>query len=166
MESPWLHLRSARAADLAEESRGQASEFRFRARTGAGPQIRFVRDKCLGSFVSLVASLADANQFKKGSRHRESRSTSQHRDALGAGKRVPSDAKLTDLLYLCQQSAAVGSDFTAPFTQIRERFLEIERELGVSAKIGEHLDKLASDIKKRCHARPRGVARRNTSMAS
>ncbi|MFT3925350.1 MAG: aspartate kinase [Myxococcales bacterium] len=93
-------------------------------------------------------SLADANQFKKVRAIVESDARRSIVVPSAPGKRVPSDAKLTDLLYLCQQSAAVGSDFAAPFAQIRERFLEIERELGVSARIGEHLDKLAADIKK------------------
>jgi len=93
-------------------------------------------------------SLADAKQFKKVRAIVESDGRRSIVVPSAPGKRVPSDAKLTDLLYLCQQSAAVGSDFSAPFSQIRERFLEIERDLGVDAKIGAHLDKLAEDIKK------------------
>ncbi len=94
------------------------------------------------------SSLADANQFKKVRAIVQSDPRRSIVVPSAPGKRVSSDAKLTDLLYLCQQTAAVGADFVAPFSQIRERFLEIERELGVSAKIGEHLDKLALDIKK------------------
>jgi aspartate kinase len=92
-------------------------------------------------------SLADAKQFKKVRAIVESDARRSIVVPSAPGKRVSSDVKLTDLLYLCQQSAAVGADFTAPFAQIRERFLEIERDLGVSAKIGQHLDKLAADIK-------------------
>jgi aspartate kinase len=62
------------------------------------------------------------------------------------GKRSSGDAKLTDLLYLCQQSASVGSDFTPVFERIRERFLEIERDLGVNALMQAHLEKLRADI--------------------
>ncbi len=93
-------------------------------------------------------SLADAQQFKKVRAIVESDARRSIVVPSAPGKRVPSDAKLTDLLYLCQQSAAVGADFSAPFAQIRERFLEIERNLGVDARLGEHLDKLSEAIKK------------------
>jgi aspartate kinase len=93
-------------------------------------------------------SLADAKQFKKVRAIVESNPQRTIVVPSAPGKRVSTDAKLTDLLYLCQQSATVGADFTGAFDQIRERFLEIERDLGVSARIGEHLDKLLADIKK------------------
>lgn len=63
------------------------------------------------------------------------------------GKRTPDDAKLTDLLYLCQESARVGADFSAPFTRIRQRFLDIEAELGLPKTMAEHLDQLEAKIK-------------------
>jgi aspartate kinase len=93
-------------------------------------------------------SLADANQFKKVRAIVESDPRRTIVVPSAPGKRTSSDAKLTDLLYLCQHSASVGADFSAPFSQIRERFLEIERDLGIDARIGEHLDKLAADIEK------------------
>lgn len=93
------------------------------------------------------SSLADAKQFKKVRAIVMSDARRSIVVPSAPGKRTSSDAKLTDLLYLCQQSAAVSADFKGPFTQIRERFLEIERELEVSADIGGHLDKLEADIK-------------------
>lgn len=93
------------------------------------------------------SSLADAKQFKKVRAIVESDARRSIVVPSAPGKRSSSDAKLTDLLYLCQQSAAVKADFVSSFDLIRERFLEIERELGVSARIGEHLDKLEADIK-------------------
>lgn len=91
-------------------------------------------------------SLADANQFRKVRAIVESDPKRTIVVPSAPGKRTSSDAKLTDLLYLCQHSASVGADFSAPFSQIRERFLEIERDLGIDARLGEHLDKLARDI--------------------
>lgn len=62
------------------------------------------------------------------------------------GKRAPDDAKLTDLLYLCQQSAAVGSDFAPIFNKISERFREIESQLGVQAGMARELEKIRAEI--------------------
>jgi aspartate kinase len=56
------------------------------------------------------------------------------------GKRTKSEAKITDLLYLCQDMAEMRTDFSAPFGLVRDRFLEIEKELGVDASIGSALE--------------------------
>jgi aspartate kinase len=91
-------------------------------------------------------SLADANQFKKVRAIVESDKRRTIVVPSAPGKRVPSDAKLTDLLYLCQQSASIGSDFAPVFARVSERFLEIERELGVNANMQRHLDQLRDAI--------------------
>ncbi|MDQ3232073.1 MAG: aspartate kinase [Pseudobdellovibrionaceae bacterium] len=91
-------------------------------------------------------SLADANQFRKVRAIVESDKRRSIIVPSAPGKRVPSDAKLTDLLYLCQQSASMGSDFTQVFARVSERFLEIERELGVKADMAKHLEQLREDI--------------------
>jgi aspartate kinase len=88
------------------------------------------------------SSLADAKQFRKVKSIVQADARRSIVVPSAPGKRVSSDAKLTDLLYLCQDSAAVGADFAGPFAQIRERFLEIERDLGLSAGMADHLDKL------------------------
>ena len=93
-------------------------------------------------------SLADARQFQKVA----SIIKSDHRRRVlvpsAPGKRNPQDVKLTDLLYLCQQTAAVGSDFSAVFERISDRFLEIERDLRLSSKIEGHLADLKAKIAK------------------
>lgn len=58
------------------------------------------------------------------------------------GKRDPSDVKLTDILYLCHQTAAVKADFNPVFGTLRDRFLEIERTLGIRARMDEELEKI------------------------
>lgn len=68
------------------------------------------------------------------------------------GKRDSKEAKITDLLYLCQEMAEMKTEFSGPFGTVRERFLEIERELGVQANIGAALDVCAEDLR-------RGVSR-------
>lgn len=64
------------------------------------------------------------------------------------GKRDPKEAKITDLLYLCQEMAEMGTDFSEPFGIVRERFLEIERELGVKTDVGAALDACAEDLRR------------------
>lgn len=62
------------------------------------------------------------------------------------GKRAKSDAKVTDLLYLCAEMATMGADFAGPLATVRQRFLDIERELGVDAGIDGELDKFAKAL--------------------
>lgn len=92
------------------------------------------------------SSLADAAQFRKVRAIVEADPKRSIVVPSAPGKRVASDAKLTDLLYLCQSSAALGTEFSAPFAVIRERFLEIERDLGLDAKMGQHLDALHDQL--------------------
>lgn len=56
------------------------------------------------------------------------------------GRRTPDDTKVTDLLYLCHHASSVGADFAAPFERIVERYVDIERELGIPATIAAHLE--------------------------
>lgn len=93
------------------------------------------------------SSLADANQFRRVLAIVESDPRRSIVVPSAPGKRSSSDAKLTDLLYLCQQSAALGTDFSSPYAQVRERFLEIERELGVAAGMSAHLDSLEAALR-------------------
>jgi aspartate kinase len=92
-------------------------------------------------------SLADAGQFKKVRAIIEADARRSIVVPSAPGKRSPADAKLTDLLYLCQSSAALGTHFEEPFGLVRERFLEIERELGVSAGMAGHLKELEQALK-------------------
>ena len=94
------------------------------------------------------SSLAEAKQFKKVRAIIEADPRRSIIVPSAPGKRVSSDAKLTDLLYLCQSSAALGTDFSAPFALIRDRFLEIERDLGLPPKMGAHLEKLHDELSK------------------
>ncbi|MEQ8515118.1 MAG: aspartate kinase [Chromatocurvus sp.] len=62
------------------------------------------------------------------------------------GKRSPADTKVTDLLYLCHHASSVGADFAGPFAQIVERFVDIERELGMSATIAMQLEAFGAEL--------------------
>ena len=62
------------------------------------------------------------------------------------GKRHKNEAKITDLLYLCHEMAAMGTDFSAPFNQLRDRYLEIERELGLATPLAAQLRAFRDEI--------------------
>ena len=70
-------------------------------------------------------SVADANQFRKvkaivdGNPHRRIIVPS------APGKRHKQDPKVTDLLYLCHDMAEAKTDFSGPFNQIRDRYVEL-----------------------------------------
>jgi aspartate kinase len=75
------------------------------------------------------------------------------------GKRNKGEAKITDLLYLCHDTASVGADFSSPFDLMRDRFVEIEAELGLPKRIAAELDRFRDELKKGCtkdHAASRG----------
>ncbi len=78
-------------------------------------------------------SLADAGQFRKVKQIVESDSRRGVVVVSAPGRRHGQDPKITDLLYLLHEMTALKADATGTFKQIRDRFLEIERELGVEA---------------------------------
>lgn len=63
------------------------------------------------------------------------------------GKRVKTEAKVTDLLYLCAETVQIGADARGTFDVIAERFLEIERELGVDAGIAAEMELFWNQLK-------------------
>jgi aspartate kinase len=92
------------------------------------------------------SSLADATQFRKVQAIVQSNTLRRLVVPSAPGKRNKLDAKLTDLLLLCHQSASLGSSFAEPFEQIAERFLLIEKELGVNCQMDQHLAVLQSKL--------------------
>ena len=64
------------------------------------------------------------------------------------GKRFSGDDKITDLLYRCAALAGRREDFSAPFGQIRDRYLSIERDLGLEqAHMGPALDEIEAALR-------------------
>jgi len=75
------------------------------------------------------------------------------------GRRTPDEPKITDLLYLCHEMAELHADYSAPFASIRDRYLEIERELGVDVGMAAELEEFRSALAGGCtrdHAASRG----------
>lgn len=92
------------------------------------------------------SSVADHHQFLK---IRDILKQDPRRQVIvvsAPGKRHSGEAKLTDLLYLCHDLSQKGLDLGAPFGLIRERYLEIERELGLGDTMAPALEKLKQDL--------------------
>jgi aspartate kinase len=68
------------------------------------------------------------------------------------GKRTPDEAKVTDLLYLCHEMATMKADFSGPFGTVRERFLGIERELGLHTDLDARLNEFEEQLESGCSA--------------
>ena len=62
------------------------------------------------------------------------------------GKRFGGDSKVTDLLYDAFAALEEGGDFHAAFQKVRDRFLGIVRESGLSFEIGSLLDECEREI--------------------
>jgi aspartate kinase len=92
------------------------------------------------------SSVADARQFVK------------IKDILGRdarrrvvvvsapGKRHSGEAKLTDLLYQCHHAARKNIPFDEAFALIRDRFLEIERDLNLNAGMAAEMETFHAQI--------------------
>ena len=92
------------------------------------------------------SSLASADQFRKVRAIVEADSRRSIIVPSAPGKRSSRDAKITDLLYLCHHAASVDADFSGPFSQIVERYTEIERSLGLSTGIEARLEQLREEF--------------------
>ncbi len=82
-------------------------------------------------------SVADASQFRKVRAIIEQDPQRTIVVPSAPGKRTKAEAKITDLLYLCHDMASVGADFSQPFAQMEERYLEIARELALASSLGD-----------------------------
>jgi aspartate kinase len=94
------------------------------------------------------SSVADANQFRKVRAIVEQDAARSIIVVSAPGKRVKTEAKITDLLYLCHDTAQVGASFEATFSLIYMRFVEIAKELSISTSIALELDKFSEELKR------------------
>jgi aspartate kinase len=85
-------------------------------------------------------SVADAGQFR---RVRTILDQDLRRRVVvpsAPGKRNKAEAKITDLLYLCHDMAAVKANFSQPFEEIRRRYLDIASELDLATDLEQRFD--------------------------
>ena len=86
------------------------------------------------------SSLADAKQFEKVRRIIESDPARRFVVPSAPGKRDKNDEKVTDLLYRCYSARDDRQTYEQTFAHIRERYLQIERDLGVDAGMSDALE--------------------------
>ena len=78
------------------------------------------------------SSVADADQIRKIAAIVRADPRRRFVVVSAPGKRDAKDKKITDLLYLCHSLGEQGLDTAAPFAVIKERYLSIAEQLGVS----------------------------------
>ncbi|NLM37150.1 MAG: aspartate kinase [Firmicutes bacterium] len=93
------------------------------------------------------SSLANASQFRKVRNIVEADPTRRYIIPSAPGKRDKHDHKITDLLYKCHVLAQKGQPFTEVFALIKERYLTICTELGLSLDLQADLDEIEARIK-------------------
>jgi len=92
------------------------------------------------------SSLADAEQFRKVKKILEGNAERKIVVVSAPGKRNPDETKLTDLLYSVHDLASKKQNFSEPWKHIRNRFVEITKELSIKSTIGEELEKLENAL--------------------
>lgn len=92
-------------------------------------------------------SVADAAQFRKVKSIVDADPRRRIVVPSAPGKRHKEDPKVTDLLYLCHEIATQHVDFMPVFEQIRGRYLEIERELGIQAGVASAFEAFLGQIR-------------------
>ncbi|MBQ9324436.1 MAG: aspartate kinase [Clostridia bacterium] len=86
------------------------------------------------------SSLADAAQFRKVRDILMRDPARRYVVPSAPGRRFDGDTKVTDLLYACHRAVRNGEDLEVPFSQVRARYEEIHRELGLSIDLDSELN--------------------------
>lgn len=93
------------------------------------------------------SSLADATQFEKVKQIVNSDERRVYIVPSAPGKSSADDTKVTDLLYALYAAASEGKDTHATFSKIKDRFISLRDNLGLSTDIESYLDKIITDVK-------------------
>ncbi|HKP94630.1 MAG TPA: aspartate kinase [Fibrobacteria bacterium] len=94
------------------------------------------------------SSVADHTQFLKIRKILQSNPKRTVVVPSAPGKRNSGEAKLTDLLYLCHDMAQKQLSLDGPFSLIRDRYLEIETNLGLKAGMAAALESFRKEIER------------------
>lgn len=93
------------------------------------------------------SSMADAAQLTKVKNIIESDSSRRVVVVSAAGKRTSDDHKITDLLYLCHAHIKYGVEYDSIYDIIRQRYIEIKKDLGLKTDIEEVLNEIEAKMK-------------------
>jgi len=94
------------------------------------------------------SSVANASQFKK---IKQIVAANENRKIVicsALGKRTPDDSKVTDLLYLLSAHIKYSVPFDHIFVLIKNRFLEIKKELDLNIDLETYFDDFYKELKK------------------
>lgn len=94
------------------------------------------------------SSLADGSQFAKVKGIVESDSSREVVVVSAPGKRNKEDNKITDLLYLVHAHIRYGVDYGNVLDMIRDRYIGIKEDCGLTTDIGELIDQTFAEIGK------------------
>ncbi len=92
------------------------------------------------------SSVADSRQISKVKAILEADSRRKVVVVSAPGKRHSSEAKITDLLYLCHEMVAMSTDICEPFGLIRDRFAEIAADLRLSSAVPDEIDRFGRTL--------------------
>ena len=92
-------------------------------------------------------SVADAAQFRKIRDIIRSNPERRFIVVSAPGKRFPEDIKVTDLLLHAYENAAAGESFEAELEEIRQRFRDIIRGIGIDFPLDDEIEALAISLK-------------------
>ena len=93
------------------------------------------------------SSVADAGQFRKVKRIIDADEGRRFVVVSAAGRRNSQDNKVTDLLYLVDAHRTYHVDCTPLLEDIKQRFVSIRDDLGLSYPMAEKFDEFAAHIK-------------------
>lgn len=96
------------------------------------------------------SSVADADQFSKVAAIVKADPRRRIIVVSAPGRRHQDEPKITDLLYLCCDMAAMGTDIGEPFGIIQSRFTEIADALRLDSAVPEFLDSFREDLETGC----------------
>ena len=96
------------------------------------------------------SSVADAAQFRKVAAIMQADPRRRILVVSAPGKRRPDEAKITDLLYLCHDMAAMATGIDEPFGLITERFTGIAAELGIDSALPGLLQVFRRELEAGC----------------
>ncbi|MDD5867179.1 MAG: aspartate kinase [Lachnospiraceae bacterium] len=94
-------------------------------------------------------SLADANQFRKVKKIIERDKGRRYIVVSAPGKRFSDDIKVTDLLIRCYENAVNHRPVGEVLTEVRDRFYEIIRDLGLHFPIDEEMEIIRRNLQKK-----------------
>ena len=92
------------------------------------------------------SSVANSVQFEKVKKIISADESRRFVVISAAGKAGEDKNKITDLLYLCRAHVDYHVDYHGIFGMIKERFLRIKAELGLSVEIEDELDQLEENL--------------------